>query len=139
MSQTKKIVLYDGVCNLCDFTVRFILPRDPKGKFSFASLQGEFAKETAKADPLVRSAIGTHSPETLILIEDGRIYERSSAVLRIVSQLQFPWNLLGVLRIIPGPIRDAIYRWIARNRYRWFGKQDTCLLPSPEWKSRFLD
>jgi len=87
----------------------------------------------------VRSAIGTHSPETLLLLDDGQIYERSSAVLRIVSHLRFPWNLLGVLRIIPRPIRDAIYGLIARNRYRWFGKQDTCLLPRAEWKSRFLD
>jgi len=139
MPQTKKIILYDGVCNLCDFTVRFILPRDSKGVFSFASLQGKFAEETAKTNTLVRSAIGTHSPETLLLLDDGQIYERSSAVLRIVSHLRFPWNLLGVLRIIPRPIRDAIYGLIARNRYRWFGKQDTCLLPRAEWKSRFLD
>lgn len=130
MPQVKKIILYDGVCNLCDFAVRFIIPRDPEAKFCFASLQGDFAKKLLKSPPLLHS---------VILVEGEKIYEHSTAMLRIASQLKFPWNLLGFLRIIPRPIRDAAYGLIARNRYRWFGKQETCLLPRPEWKTRFLD
>lgn len=127
------VVLYDGVCNLCDFAVRFILPRDPRGVFRFASLQGNQGKTLAhsavKGDPL----------ESIVLLQDGRVYRYSSAVLRIAGHLKFPWNLLVIFWVIPAPIRDALYRWVARNRYRWFGKQETCLLPRPEWKSRFLD
>lgn len=135
----RKIILYDGVCNLCDSAVRFILPRDPKGQFCFASLQGEFARKFAANDPIARSAINASSPETIILIDGEQFYERSTAVLRIAAGLHFPWSLLGLLRIIPRPIRDAAYCWVARNRYRWFGKKESCPLPRPEWKSRFLD
>lgn len=130
-----KIVLYDGFCNLCDGAVRFLLPRDSRGKFRFASLQGDFAKEI-----LTRYGISPkETPDSIVLIEDGRPYLLSSGILRIARGLGFPWNLAAVFLLVPAPIRDAVYRWVARNRYRWFGKSDVCLLPRPEWRARFLE
>lgn len=133
VAKSTQVVLYDGVCNLCTSTVRFILPRDPRGVFRFASLQGN------QGEALAHSAVKGDPLESLVLLQDGHAYRYSSAVLRIVRHLKFPWNLLAIFWIIPVPIRDAVYRWVARNRYRWFGKQESCLLPRPEWKSRFLD
>ena len=131
----RKIVLYDGVCNLCADSIQFILPRDPRGIFRFAPLQGEFAKSV-----LAQYGISDLAAlESVILIEDGKPVLFSSAALRIARQLTFPWNLSAVFLVVPRPIRDAVYRWIARNRYRWFGKQAACLLPRPEWRTRFLE
>ncbi len=131
----EKIVLYDGVCNLCDAAVRFILHRDKRGKFRFASLQGDFAKKILTQYGIPEG----QALESIILIEDGVPYLHSTGALRIARELAFPWNLSAVFLIVPRPIRDAVYRWVARNRYRWFGRQETCLLPRPEWKARFLE
>lgn len=131
----ERVVLYDGVCNLCDGAVRFILPRDPQGRFSFASLQSPFGRSM-----MLQYGINPGGdPESIILVEGSQVFLESTAMLRILSRLVFPWNLLAVFRVIPPGIRDGIYRFIARNRYRWFGKQDSCLLPQPEWRDRFLD
>jgi predicted DCC family thiol-disulfide oxidoreductase YuxK len=130
-----KIILYDGVCNLCDAAVRFVLPRDRQGTFRFASLQGELAKPI-----LTRHGISpAQALESIVLVEDGKLYLASEGILRIASHLDFPWNLARIFLFVPRPIRDGIYRWVARNRYRWFGKQETCLLPRPEWQARFLE
>ncbi|MBS1961806.1 MAG: thiol-disulfide oxidoreductase DCC family protein [Bdellovibrionales bacterium] len=130
-----KIVLYDGVCNLCDAAVRFILPRDSRGNFRFASLQGKLAQEI-----LTRRGIPSgQALESIVLIENGKPYLHSAGILRIARGLDFPWSLAAVFLIVPAPIRDAVYRWIARNRYRWFGKAEECLLPKPEWRARFLE
>ncbi|MDO3408629.1 thiol-disulfide oxidoreductase DCC family protein [Saccharibacillus sp. CPCC 101409] len=129
------IVLIDGVCHFCQGAVRFIVKRDPKGVFRFASLQSEPGTELAGGTGFEASG----EPNTLVLIENGRKYVRSTAALRIARRLRFPWPLLYALILVPRPLRDAVYRYIARNRYRWFGKDDTCPIPPPGVRKRFLD
>lgn len=127
-------ILFDGVCNLCNGSVQFILRRDPQARFRFASLQSEAGRRLVTEQGL--------DPEVLnsvILIEDGRVYRESTAALRIARHMSGAWKLLRVLVLIPRPIRDAVYRLIARNRYRWFGKSETCWLPTPELRARFLN
>ena len=130
MIADEHIVLFDGICNLCNGAVRFILVRDPRGRFRFASLQSNAARRLLKGDG---------PPETIILIDAGKIYSKSTAALRIARGLRFPWPLLYGLVIVPRFLRDVVYDWVARNRYRWFGKRDTCMLPTPQMKERFLD
>lgn len=128
------IVLFDGICNLCVWSVRFILARDPREAFRFASLQGETGRDIARhhgADP--------STLDTIMLLEDGRLYTRSTAALRIARRLRFPWWPAGVLLAIPPQVRDLLYGFIAARRYRWFGKKDQCMIPSPEVRQRFLD
>lgn len=130
-----KIVLYDGVCNLCDGAVRFILPRDSRKIFRFASLQSAYAKSI-----LAQHGIDdARALESIVFIENGRPYLLSTGILRIARYLDFPWNLASLFIIVPRPFRDAVYRFIARNRYRWFGKEEVCLLPRPEWRDRFIE
>ena len=128
------VVLFDGVCNVCSGSVRFILPRDRQGVFRFASLQSFAAQRLLTACGRVPGSL-----DSLVLIEDGHCYERSDAVLRIAARLRFPWNLARGLGIIPRPIRDGFYRFFAARRYRWFGKKDACDLPPPDWRARFLE
>lgn len=127
-------ILFDGVCNLCNGSVQFILRRDPQARFRFASLQSEAGQRLVTQqglDPQVLSSV--------ILIEDGKVYRESTAALRIARHMTGAWKLLRVFVLVPRPIRDAVYRLIARNRYRWFGKSETCWLPTPELRARFLD
>jgi predicted DCC family thiol-disulfide oxidoreductase YuxK len=131
----EKIVLYDGVCNLCDAAVRFVLERDSRETLRFAALQGNFARAL-----LARHGIPAPAePESILLFENGRVFSRSDAALRIARHLDFPWKLAAVFLLFPRRLRDFVYAWVARNRYRWFGKNDACLLPSPKWKDRFID
>ncbi|WP_138416790.1 thiol-disulfide oxidoreductase DCC family protein [Aquibacillus sediminis] len=127
------IILYDGVCNLCNQSVRFIIKRDTKSFYQFASLQGKAAKKLLQRYQI---PMGTSS---LIVIENGRWYQKSSAVLQIMKRLKGIWKLLAVGWFIPKKLRDRIYDLIARNRYRWFGKNDRCMVPTPELRNRFLD
>jgi predicted DCC family thiol-disulfide oxidoreductase YuxK len=127
-------ILFDGVCNLCNGSVQFILRRDPQARFRFASLQSEAGRRLVTEQGL--------DPEVLnsvILIEEGRVYRESTAALRIARHMSGAWKLLRVFVLIPRPIRDVVYRLIARNRYRWFGKSETCWLSTPELRARFLD
>lgn len=127
------VVLFDGVCNLCNASVQFILRRDPEGRFRFASLQSEAGRELMRArgmDPDLLSSV--------VLVEGGRAFTRSDAALRIARGLGGGWPLLGALRVVPRPVRDRVYEWVAANRYRWFGKRDSCMLPAPEHRGRFL-
>jgi simple sugar transport system substrate-binding protein len=130
---THAVILFDGECNLCNGWVDFVIRRDRAERFRFASLQSEVARTLLgarrSADPL---------PDTIVLLEDGRTYRRSSAVLRILYGLGFPWSVFSLFTIIPRPVRDWTYNWIARNRYRWFGKRATCRVPSPAERARFL-
>lgn len=131
---TAPTILFDGVCNLCNGSVQFILKRDPEARFRFASLQSESGRRLVAEnglDPDVLSSV--------ILLEDGKVYRESAAALRIARHMSGAWKLLRVFVLIPRPIRDALYRMIARNRYRWFGKSETCWLPTPELRARFLD
>ncbi|WP_139892425.1 MULTISPECIES: thiol-disulfide oxidoreductase DCC family protein [unclassified Bacillus (in: firmicutes)] len=128
------IVLFDGECNFCDKSVQFIIKRDPKGIFVFASLQSEAGQQLLKE---------YHVPEgidSLILLEpdNHKYYMKSSAALRICKHLSGLWSMLYVFKLVPRTIRDRVYDLIARNRIKWFGSKDQCMLPSPEIRKRFL-
>ena len=131
--QGHPIVLVDGVCHFCQGLTKWIIKRDPEGKYHFASLQSDVAKEL-----LAKENLSTDSMDTFVLIENGKYYTRSTAALRLAKGLKFPYPLLYVFIIIPKFIRNAVYNWVARNRYRWFGKDEACMLPTPEIKDRFL-
>jgi predicted DCC family thiol-disulfide oxidoreductase YuxK len=122
------VILFDGVCNLCNAWVQFVIRRDPGARFAFAPLQGEVAEKL----------LGTRGGETIVLIERDTIYDQSTAVLRIALRLSGLWPLAAVFLIVPKGLRDAVYRGIARNRYRWFGRRDSCMVPTAELRSRFL-
>ena len=128
------IVLFDGVCNLCNRTVQFIIKKDPGQKFRFASLQGKTGQGLLK-----KFNLPTEDLNSIILVEDERVYTRSTGALRMLKQLGFPWSLLYGFIIIPPFIRDVVYKWVAKNRYRWFGKQESCAIPSAKIKHLFLD
>ncbi|MFT8323184.1 MAG: thiol-disulfide oxidoreductase DCC family protein [Bacillus sp. (in: firmicutes)] len=128
----KKIILFDGVCNLCNGSVRFIIKRDPAGVFVFSSLQGE------KGQKLLKEYKITEHLDSILLIEDGTCYKKSEAALRICRHLKGGWKLFYLFHFIPCYFRDPIYDYIARNRYKWFGKKDSCMLPTKENKKRFL-
>jgi predicted DCC family thiol-disulfide oxidoreductase YuxK len=131
------VILFDGHCNLCSGSVRFLIRRDPHARFRFASLQGEAARRLCmEAGAPLHAAT---KPDSIVLIADGRALERSEAALAIAAYLGFPWRLFAFLRIVPRPIRDAAYRFVARNRDRWFGRTDACMVPTPELRARFID
>ncbi|MDY6765129.1 MAG: thiol-disulfide oxidoreductase DCC family protein [Halobacteria archaeon] len=132
--EDKPIVLFDGVCNLCNGFIQFIIPRDPEAKFRFAPLQSEVGN-----DLLEGFNAQTEELESIVLVEGDRYYKKSSAVLRILKHIGGVYSLLYPLRFIPRPIRDYIYDFVADHRYGWFGKKDQCMVPSPENKSRFLE
>lgn len=128
------IILFDGVCNLCNGAVQFIIERDKKQQFRFASLQSDIGKQYQ-----TKAGLSTDSIDTILLVENGKIYQKSSAALRIARRLDGLWFVLFGFIIIPTFIRNGVYDWIARNRYRWFGKQDSCWMPTPDLKVLFLD
>ena len=130
---TEPVILFDGVCNFCSFWVRFVIRRDPQGRFRFASLQSPMGKEAARALKLPEEP-----PASVILKEDGRYYTRSTAPLRIMRRLTGLWPLMILFIAVLAPLRDAVYSFIANNRYRWFGKNDACFVPTPEIRARFL-
>jgi predicted DCC family thiol-disulfide oxidoreductase YuxK len=128
------ILLFDGVCNLCNGAVQFIIRRDPCGRFRFAALQSDAAKALLQSAGAGAGGL----PDSMVLIEDGRLYTRSSAALRVARHLRFPWPLVRVFWIVPRPLRNWMYDFVARHRYRWFGRRDQCMLPTPELQARFL-
>jgi predicted DCC family thiol-disulfide oxidoreductase YuxK len=129
------VILFDGVCNLCNGSVQFMIARDPHEHFRFASIQSD-AGEKLMREHGIEPPKG--DPSSIMLIEDGKAYERSTAALRIVRHLRFPWNLAWVFVIVPRPLRDVVYKFIASHRYKWFGKKDVCMVPTPELRARFL-
>lgn len=128
------LLLFDGVCNLCHGAVQWILARDRKQVFRFASLQSQVGRAA-----LAEAGFTGPIPESVVVIEDGRVYLAGDAALRVASILGGVWKAAAVFRIIPRPLRDGIYHWIARNRYRWFGKKEACPMPTPGTLERFLD
>jgi predicted DCC family thiol-disulfide oxidoreductase YuxK len=134
MTAEKKIVLFDGVCNLCSSAVQFIIKRDKKNQFLFVSLQSSSASELLKKYNYAESNFNS-----FILIDNNKIYTHSSAVLRVVKYLSSIWSVLYLFIIVPKFIRDGIYNFIAKRRYKWFGKKEECWIPSPELKEKFLD
>lgn len=130
----KTVVFFDGVCNLCNSSVQFIIKRDRKNKLFFASLQSDYAIKNLPSTLSDNDAL-----KSIILKEGSKIKTKSSAVLTISKTLSGFWPFLYIFMIIPKFIRDGIYDFIARNRYKWFGKKDHCMIPSPELKGRFID
>ncbi len=130
------LVLFDGVCNLCNGAVRWILKRDDGAVFRFGSLQWESARSAIVAR-LGAEGLG-ELPDSIVLVDEDGLHTRSTAALRIAARLGAPWSAFAVLMVFPRPVRDGVYDWVARNRYRWFGRKDHCMVPSPEVSARFL-
>jgi len=128
------IVLFDGVCNLCNGFVQFIVPRDPDGKIHFASLQSDIGQEL-----LAAHGLPTDTLESIVLIEGDDCYVKSGAVARIAAHLGGVYALAASLRYLPRPVRDRAYDFVAARRYRWFGQKDQCLMPTGDVRSRFLE
>lgn len=130
----KIIVLFDGVCNLCNGAVQFIIKRDQGNQFLFASLQSEFGKTQ-----MINAGLDPLSLHSIIVIDQGFAFERSDASLKIAKHLDGFWSSFYIFRFIPRIVRDGLYNLIARYRYILFGKQDHCMIPSAEMKARFID
>ena len=130
----KYIVLFDGVCNLCNSTVQFVMKRDKRKQFLFGSLQGKTGQQYLRQYNLPQNAFNS-----FMLIEGNKLYTRSTGALRMLKHLGGRWQLLYGFIIIPRFIRDAVYRLIATNRYKWFGKRDQCRVPTPQERERFLE
>jgi predicted DCC family thiol-disulfide oxidoreductase YuxK len=129
------VLLFDGVCNLCNGTVQFVIARDRRARFRFASIQSSAGRAlTSKYSHPALDGL-----ETVALIdEQGRLFTHSSAILRVLLRLDGLWPLLAVGLLIPAPLRDGVYRWVSRHRYQWFGKKEECPIPTPEQRARFL-
>ena len=128
--QDRPVILFDGVCNLCTGSVQFVIERDSRKRFRFASLQSPVAEKLlGRRDDL----------ESMVLVQDGKTYRKSTAALLIAKRLDGLWPALSVFLVVPRFLRDAVYDWIGRRRYRMFGKRDVCWTPSPELAERFLN
>ena len=127
------VVLFDGVCNFCNATINFVIEHDKSGYFQFAPLQSEIGERL-----LAEHGIDRIETDSVILVENGEAYTHSDAALRIARKLDGIWSWVYVFRIVPRFIRDAAYKIFARHRYRLFGRQDACMMPTPEIRARFL-
>ena len=138
MTDSNPILLFDGVCNLCNKSVQKVLTNEKTGKsvkqqIKFASLQSDFAKEL-----LIKHNKDPEKLDSLVFIVNGKFYDKTRAVFKICSHLKFPYPLIYFFWPIPYFMRDWVYNWVAKNRYKWYGKQEECWLPTPEMKSRFI-
>lgn len=133
MTQPKSIIFFDGVCNLCNASIDFVIQRDKKDHFLVGALQEDFSKKILSCFDVREDYL-----DSLVLLEKGEIYYKSTAALKIARNLSGLWPALYPLIFLPKFLRDSIYNWIGSNRYRWFGKKNTCRLPTPEEKARFL-
>ena len=136
ISKHKKLILFDGVCNLCNSSVLYVIKRDKKNIFLFTPLQSEVGKQIIR-----KFGIDTSQVDSIILYNPSKevIDYKSTAALKVASNLGFPTNILSVFIIIPNVIRNLVYDFIAKNRYKWYGKKESCMIPTPELKSKFLD
>jgi predicted DCC family thiol-disulfide oxidoreductase YuxK len=135
LPKDKKIILFDGVCNLCNSAVLFIIKQDSKDLFRFVALQSDLGEKIIN-----HIGIDSQKLDSIILYEPGTAYYyKSEAALKIASSLDSFYSMLVVFKILPTAFSNFIYDWIARNRYRWFGKKDNCMIPTPELKSKFLE
>ncbi|MFC4552741.1 MULTISPECIES: thiol-disulfide oxidoreductase DCC family protein [Halorussus] len=134
VSDDHPVLLFDGVCNLCNGAIQFVVDADPDAVFRFAPLQSPVGR-----DLLASCGLPTDEMDTVVLVEDGECYTKSAAALRVARRLGVPYSLLWPFRFVPRPIRDAVYDVVAANRYRWFGRREGCMVPSPDVESRFLD
>ena len=130
----KSIIFFDGVCNLCNGSVQFVIERDKKNQFKFAALQSDFAKlELAKHN------VDLTNSNSFMLLENGKLYQQSTAALKVAKQLSGWWPVLYVFIIVPAFIRNWVYSYIAKNRYKWFGKQESCWVPTQTLKAKFYN
>jgi len=132
VTQNKSIIFFDGICNLCNASVQFIIKRDRKDSFRFVAIQSPIAQQILPDISYQRRY------ESVLLYENGNLYSESDAALRITRKLKGIWPILYIFTIIPHSIRNAAYRLIAKNRYRWFGKQESCMVPSNDMDQKFL-
>lgn len=132
----KELILFDGVCNLCNTNVLRVIKNDPEHKFLFAPLQSNIGSEIINT-----FGIDTKKIDSVLLYQPqkNKLFYKSKAALIVASQLKFPYKLLSVFRIIPSFISDVVYDFIAKNRYKWYGKKESCMIPTPELKAKFLD
>lgn len=149
------VILFDGVCNLCNASVAFVMRHDRRGVFRFASLQSaggqRLMRERGAGADVARAVAAAAVPapaadddgadawQSMVLIDGDDVFRRSTAVLRVLRRLGMPWAIASIFLVVPVAIRDWAYTFIARRRYRWFGKRDTCAIPTPEQRARFLD
>ncbi|WP_291720844.1 thiol-disulfide oxidoreductase DCC family protein [Bernardetia sp.] len=134
VAQNKTIILFDGVCNLCNGAINFVIDKDKNNNFHFASLQSEFGQAL-----LAHFGRDTADFDSMIVYENGKIRTKSTAALRIAAGLSGGWKFFSVFKIIPTVIRNAVYNLIARNRYKWFGQKNECRIPTPELKAKFVE
>lgn len=134
MAGREPILLFDGVCNLCDFSVQFIIARDRAGRIRFGSLQGQAGQALLR-----KFGLPTDAAPFVVLVEGDRHYTASTAALRVMKRMDWPWRLLYAFILVPRPLRDLAYGLIARNRYRILGKRQECMIPTPEIRSRFIE
>lgn len=128
-----RVIVFDGVCNLCNSSVQLVIKYDKNACFSFASLQGEFGQNLLK-----QKALDLKTFDSFILLEGDQLYTQSTAALRVAKKMSFPFFLFYSFIIVPKFIRDNIYDYIANNRYKWFGKTESCMMPDPELQQRFI-
>lgn len=126
------VILFDGVCNLCNGVVVFLIKHDKKAVFKFASLQ------SAAAQQLIGQYEDLKNFDTVVLLQDGQVFQKSTAALKVLKHLPWYWQWAQVFWLVPQSLRDLAYNWIARNRYKWFGKMEACMIPTPGLKNRFL-
>jgi predicted DCC family thiol-disulfide oxidoreductase YuxK len=130
----RPVILFDGICNLCNRAVQFVIKHDRKKIFLFAPLQSNEGQKLSQ-----QYQLPTNNWNSFVLIENGKTYSSSTAVLKVARNLNGIFKLAYALMIIPKFIRDSIYKWVSNNRYKWFGKREACMIPTPELKARFLD
>jgi predicted DCC family thiol-disulfide oxidoreductase YuxK len=140
MTENNPIILFDGICNFCNSTVNFVLKRDKNNIFKFSPIQSDagqkFLKEILKQENYKKN--GQLDFDTIILLENRKYYTHSTAVLQIIKKLNGIWKLFYVMIIIPPPVRDFVYSFVSKNRYKWFGRRDKCMIPTEMDKSRFI-
>ncbi|HLV40170.1 thiol-disulfide oxidoreductase DCC family protein [Xanthomarina sp.] len=135
LAKNKQLILFDGVCNLCNTSIQYVIKHDKNNVFMFAPLQGETAKKI-----LEQHHIDTSKTDSIILFTNNQaLYFKSTAALKIASKLKFPINLLSVFLVVPVFIRNVVYNYIAKNRYKWYGKQNECMIPTEKLKAKFLN
>jgi predicted DCC family thiol-disulfide oxidoreductase YuxK len=129
----QKIIFFDGICNLCNGSVQFVIKHDPDEKFLFASFQSDSGRNVA-----AMFGIDADKTDSFVLISEGKKYFKSTAALMVIAELSGPVRLLSIFRFLPESWRNRIYDWVAKNRYQWFGKKDSCMVPTENLQKRFL-
>ncbi|WP_138433941.1 thiol-disulfide oxidoreductase DCC family protein [Winogradskyella algicola] len=133
--KNKQLILFDGVCNLCNSSVLYVIKRDTKNKFLFAPLQSDIGKSITS-----QFKIDTNKVDSILLYNpsEQKVYHKSTAALHVAKQLSFPTKLMAIFFLVPTFIRNWVYDFVAKNRYKWYGKKDACMIPTPELKAKFL-